>query len=140
MGKKRKSMAIMVHSGTVDKLLPVLTLASTASTMDVETRLFFTFWALNALKKGGLENVKPPDFLRIGTDTMKEKMRKAGIPSLQKLLQMCKESGNVKIYACSATMELMDIKEEELIPEVDGIVGAATFMDIALDADVSLFI
>ena len=140
MVKKRKSMAIMAHSGTIDKLLPVLTLASTASTMDVETCIFFTFWGLNALKKDGLENAEPPDFMRIETGTIKEKMRKAGYPSLQKLLQICKESGNVKIYACSTTMKLMDINEEELIPEVDGIVGVATFMDIALDADISLFI
>jgi peroxiredoxin family protein len=50
------------------------------------------------------------------------------------------ESGNVKIYACSTTMELMNIKKEELIPEVDSILGAASFLDIALDADFSLFI
>jgi peroxiredoxin family protein len=48
--------------------------------------------------------------------------------------------GNLKIYACSTTMELMNVKEEDLIPEVDGIVGAASFLDIALDADIQLFI
>ncbi|MCW4049405.1 MAG: DsrE/DsrF/DrsH-like family protein [Candidatus Bathyarchaeota archaeon] len=34
----------------------------------------------------------------------------------------------------------MGIKKEDLIPEVDEIVGAATFLDIAMDADVQLFI
>ena len=140
MVKKRKKMAIVAHSGTMDKLIPVLSLASIAATMDVETHIFFTFWGLNALKKGGLEDAKLPGLMRIGTGMMKDKMKKAGFPNLQKLLEMCKESGNVKIYACSTTMELMNIKKEELIPEVDNIVGAATFMDIALDADVSMFI
>jgi peroxiredoxin family protein len=37
-------------------------------------------------------------------------------------------------------MELMKVKEEELIPEVDEIVGAAAFLEIAMDADVQLFI
>jgi len=140
MVKKRKKMAIVAHSGTMDKLIPVLSLASIAATMDVETHIFFTFWGLNALKKGGLEDAKLPGIMRIGTGMMKDKMKKVGFPNLQKLLEMCKESGNVNIYACSTTMELMNIKKEELIPEVDNIVGAATFMDIALDADVSMFI
>jgi peroxiredoxin family protein len=48
--------------------------------------------------------------------------------------------GNVKIYACSTTMEMMGVKKEELIPEVDDIVGAASFLSIALDSDVQLFI
>jgi len=37
-------------------------------------------------------------------------------------------------------MAIMDVKKEDLIPEVDDIVGAATFLDIAIDADVQLFI
>jgi peroxiredoxin family protein len=48
--------------------------------------------------------------------------------------------GNVKIYACSTTMEIMGVKREELIPEVDEVVGAASFLSIALDSDVQLFI
>jgi len=37
-------------------------------------------------------------------------------------------------------MAMMDVKEEELIDEVDAIVGAATFLDIAMDANVQMFI
>ncbi len=140
MVRKKKKMAIIAHSGTMDKLFPVFTLASTASVMDMETHIFFTFWGLNALKKDGLKNAKLPGLMRIGTGMMKNKMKEAGVPTLQKLLQMCKESRNVKIYACSTTMELMNVRKEDLIPEVDSIVGAAAFMDIAMDADVSMFI
>jgi len=71
---------------------------------------------------------------------MKARIKEARVPSLPELLRMNKEMGNVKIYACSTTMELMKVKEEELIPEVDDIVGAAVFLDIALDADIQLFI
>jgi peroxiredoxin family protein len=52
---KPKKMAIIVHSGSLDKLYPVFMLASTGGAMDVETHLFFTFWGLMALKKGGLK-------------------------------------------------------------------------------------
>lgn len=135
-----KRMAIIVHSGTMDRLYPVFMLTTAAGAMDVEVHLFFTFWGLEALKQGGLESARLPGVMRLGTGMMKARIKEARVPSLPELLRMSKEMGNVKIYACSTTMELMKVKEEELIPEVDDIVGAAVFLDIALDADIQLFI
>jgi peroxiredoxin family protein len=135
-----KKMAIIVHSGTLDKLYPVLMLSSTGGAMDAEVHLFFTFWGMNALKKGGLDSAKLPGIMSVGTGMMKDRIKKVNVPSLPELLKMCKSTGNVKLYACSTTMAIMDVKKEDLIPEVDDIVGAATFLDIAMDADVQLFI
>jgi len=137
---ENKKMAIIVHSSTLDKLYPVFMLASAGGAMDVDAHLFFTFWGLDALKKGGLDNAKLPGVMRIGTGMMKGRIKDANVPTLPALLDLCKEMGTIKIYACSTTMELMKVKEEELIPEVDDIVGAAAFLEIAMDADVQLFI
>jgi len=135
-----KKMTIIAHSGTMDKLYPVLMLASAGGAMDVETHIFFTFWGLDAIKRGGMENAKLPGVMRLGTGMMKGRIKEAKVPPLPELLKMSKEMGNLKLYACSTTMELMKVKKEELIPEVDDIVGAAAFLDIALDADIHLFI
>ena len=132
--------AYVVHSGSLDKLYPVFMLASTGGAMDAEVHLIFTFWGLDAVKKGGLDKAKLPGIMSVGTGMMKNKIKNVGVPSLPELLEMCRDTENVKIYACSTTMEMMDIKKEELIPEVDEIVGAATFLDIAMDADVQMFI
>jgi len=132
--------AYVVHSGTLDKLYPVFMLASTGGAMDAEVHLFFTFWGLDAVKKGGLDKAKLPGIMSVGTGMMKGKIKKVGVPSLPELLKMCRDTENVKIYACSTTMAMMDVKEEELIDEVDAIVGAATFLDIAMDANVQMFI
>jgi len=140
MTENRKKMAIIVHSGSLDKLYPVFMLSSTGGAMDAEVHLFFTFWGMDAIKKGGLDKAGLPGLMTIGTGMMKDKIKKVGIPTLKELLAMCRDTENVKIYACSTTMELMDVKKEELIPEVDEIVGAATFLDIAMDCDVQLFI
>jgi peroxiredoxin family protein len=139
MSEKMKH-AYVVHSGTLDKLYPVFMLASTGGAMDAEVHLFFTFWGLDAVKKGGLDKAKLPGIMRLGTGMMKGKIKKVGVPSLPELLKMCRDTENVKIYACSTTMAMMDVKEEELIDEVDAIVGAATFLDIAMDANVQMFI
>jgi peroxiredoxin family protein len=139
MSEKMKH-AYVVHSGTLDKLYPVFMLASTGGAMDAEVHLFFTFWGLDAVKKGGLDKAKLPGIMSIGTGMMKGKIKNVGVPSLPELLKMCRDTGNVKIYACSTTMAMMDVKEEELIDEVDEIVGAATFLDLAMDAQVQMFI
>lgn len=140
MSEQKKTMAIIAHSGTMDKLFPVFMLASTAASLDTDVHIFFTFWGLSALKKGGLRKAKLPGLMSIGTGMMKGRMKKANVPSLEELLKLSKETGKVKLYACSTTMELMKVKKEDLIPEVDDIVGAATFTEIASKANINLFI
>ncbi len=138
--EKTKKMCIIVHSGTLDKAYPPFMLAAAAGASDIETHLFFTFWGLNLLKKGGFESAKLPGIMSIGTGMMKNKMKKAGFPDLKELVKQTVEMGNTHIYACSATMELMGLKKEDLIPEVEKVLGAAAFIDMAVDADITLFI
>jgi peroxiredoxin family protein len=61
-------------------------------------------------------------------------------PTPYEMLKRMKSSGKVKIYACSPTMEMFGIKKDDLIPEVDKIAGAAAFLDVAADADITLLI
>lgn len=55
MSKRKKKIALIIHSGTLDKLYCAFILGSTAIPMDMEAHLYFTFWGLNVLVKGGLE-------------------------------------------------------------------------------------
>lgn len=137
---ENRKISIIVHSDSMDKLYPVFMISSAGASMDVEVHLFFTFWGLNMLKKGGFESAKLPAPMTEGTEMMKNKMKEIGVPSLVELLHICKETGNVKLYACSTTMEVMGVKKEDLIPEVDDVLGATAFLDIAMDSDVQLFI
>ena len=74
------------------------------------------------------------------TGMMRKKIKKTGIASLKELLDSAFETENLKIYACTASMDLMNVKEKDLIPEVTGYMGAAGFLDIAAECDIQLFI
>jgi peroxiredoxin family protein len=50
------------------------------------------------------------------------------------------EIGNVKVYACSMTMELFDLKLEDLEPVVTEVTGVATFVERAKEGKMTLFI
>ena len=135
-----KRMAIVVHSGTLDLAYPPLMLAAAAGASDMEVDMFFTFWGLNLLKKKGLKRAKLSGAWRLGTGMMKLMIKRTGMASLPEMLEAVIETGKVRLYACTATMDIMMVKKEQLIPEVTGFMGAAGFLDIAADADIQLFI
>ena len=137
---KQKKLALIIHSGTVDKLLAAFTLGSTAAAMDIETHFYFTYWGLNMLKKGAMDQAGLPATYKQYEEMLKTKMKAMNYPTPYEMLKRMKSSGNVKIYACSPTMEMFGITKDDLIPEVDKIAGAAAFLDIAADADITLFI
>jgi peroxiredoxin family protein len=110
--------------------------------MGMEVSLFFTFWGLQRLKKGGLEKgpLSRMNMLGLGKWMIKRKMKKAKVASLEKMLQDFKELGG-KILACDMTMDIMGVKREDLRDDlISDYCGVGTYMDEAKDATVTLFI
>jgi peroxiredoxin family protein len=136
----KKKLAIIVESGTLDKLYCAFILSSTAVSMDMEAHLYFTFFGLNMLRKGELEKAGLSATYKHMEEDLKKKLKEMKYPTLYEMLKRLKASGMMKIYACSPSMEMFGIKREHLIPEVDKIAGAATFLEVASKADVTLFI
>lgn len=136
-----KRMSLIVFSGTVDKLTAVATLATGAAAMDMEVDLFVTFWGLEAFKRGAKS--QPPRITAEYADyapVMMELMQAKNVPHWLDTLRSAREIGSVKVYACSATMELFGIKLDDLEDIVDEITGVASFVERAKDADISMFI
>ena len=132
-------IALIVSSEKLDKLFPAVTLATTAAVSGWEALLFFTFWGLLALKKGYEPGDVSQDY-QAYSGRLKDALASGSIPGWRTVLQQGKATGKVRIYACSTSLGLLGLKETDLEGYVDGVVGAATFLGKAKDADVSLFI
>lgn len=139
MGQTKK-LALIVQSGTIDKLYCAFILASTSVAMGWEAHLYFTFWGLQSLTTGAIEKAKLPGDYKHLEETMRKNIERMNYPSPYEMLKRIKQSGQCKIYACTPTMEMFGVKKDNLVPEVDSMVGAATFLNIAADADITLFI
>jgi peroxiredoxin family protein len=137
---EKKKLALVVQGGTLDKLYCAFILGSTATSMGWEAHLYFTFWGLTALIKGGMEKAGLPSDYKQMEKPMTENLKRMKYPTPYEMLKRMKTSGLLKIYACTPSMEMFNVKKEDLIPEVDEMVGAATFLNIAAGADVCLFI
>jgi peroxiredoxin family protein len=80
-----------------------------------------------------------PGFETMATTLMKQTIANKGVADIEHLRQACIE-GDVKLIGCQMTVDLFGYSREDFIPEVKDYVGAATFLPMARDADVSLFI
>ncbi len=152
--------SIIVFSGELDRAMASMIIATGSAAMGKPTTMFFTFWGLNMLRKkeappvpkGSLEKMfgmmmpKGPgelplskmNFAGFGAKMMKYMMDKKNVDSLETLIKHAKEAG-VRMVACTMSMDVMGIKEEELI---DGLEfgGVATFLAAAEQSGTSLFI
>jgi peroxiredoxin family protein len=157
-----KGLSMVVFSGDLDKALAAMIIANGAASMDLPVNVFFTFWGLNILRKGGPVQVqgkktttekmfgsmmpRGPEHLHIskmnmaglGTRMIKKEMTKKHVMSLPQLIKSAQDQG-VKFIACTMSMDLMGIHKEELI---DGITYAnvGTFIDAADKSRMTLFI
>jgi peroxiredoxin family protein len=152
-------MTIIASKGSLDMAYPPLILATTAAAMDVDVTIFFTFFGLDIIKKGNADSLKMsplgnpampmpipipalvaamPGMEAFATAMMKSKCKKHGVASIGQLLELAKEAG-VKLIACQMTMDLFGYNKEDLVDGVE-VVGAATWLDVAADSQINLFV
>ena len=155
------NVTIVVFSGELDKALAAFNIANTAAAMGMNVSMFFTFWGLGVIKKGGIERggksfmqwmmglmdrggashlkLSKMNMMGAGTGTMKSLMKKYRMPSLEEQIKLAKDQG-VHFIACTTSMALMGLEEGDFIDEVDELAGAATYLGLASEGKVNLFI
>lgn len=154
--KQKKRIVIICSKGTLDMVYPPFILATTAAAMDYDVHMYFTFWGMDVLNKKKVSNLKIspvgnpgmpmptilgilPGMTGMATWMMKKQIKQGGFPEITELIKTAKEGG-VKFHACEPTMNVMGINKDELINEVDDIIGAAAYLELASEADITLFV
>ncbi|RMF84711.1 MAG: peroxiredoxin family protein [Nitrospirae bacterium] len=163
-------MTIIATKGTLDWAYPPFILGSTAAALDYDVTIFFTFYGLTLLKKEITAQVSPlgnpampmkmpvgpkwfqkiewniPNFIQslvpgyeaLATTLMKKTIANHGVASIEDLRELCMEAG-VKMMACQMTVDLFGFKESDFIDGLE-FVGAASYLDIASQAQINLFV
>jgi peroxiredoxin family protein len=159
MSEENQKATIIVFSGEMDKVFAAFIIATTAAAMGMETTMFFTFWGLKAIQKGnrtgkglfgrmlglmnrgGIDRIGPSkfNFGGLGRWMFKKMMKDQNVTSLPEMLQMAIDL-DVKMLACLMSMDVMEITQDDLIDEIDDVVGAATMLAEAQESTVQYFI
>ncbi len=158
--KENDNKTLVVFSGDLDKAIASFVIANGAVAMGKKVTMFFTFWGLNILRKPEKTKIQKAfmdkmfasmmprgskklklskmNMMGMGSKMIRKVMKNKNISSLEELIQSAIDSG-INIVACQMSMDVMGIKEEELIDGVN-IGGVGYYLGEAEDANVNLFI
>jgi len=156
----KKKLTIVVFSGDLDKALAAFIIANGAVAMNYEPTLFFTFWGLNILRKDQAPTIEKNliekmfafmmprgakklalskmNMCGLGTEMIKSVMQYKNVNSLPELMHSAQQA-NVKLIACNMSMDLMGLRLEELIDNIE-VGGVATYLQQATAGNINLFI
>ncbi|NLE43283.1 MAG: NAD(FAD)-dependent dehydrogenase [Chloroflexi bacterium] len=133
---------IVLHSGDMDKVYSALIIGNGALAMGMDVSIYFTFWGLQRLEKGGLEKgpLSKMHMLGLGKWMIKRRMKQANVASLERLFRDYRELGG-KVIACEMTMEIMGVRKKDLREDLIDEYGAVgSYVKEARDASITLFI
>lgn len=157
--REPQRMTIVAFSGDMDKLFATLSIASTAAAMGSEVTVFATFWGLHSLRaqrsfsaksmteraisvmlprrtnNAGLSRM---NMLGLGPRFFRSVMKRKNVAQLEELIATSKAVG-VRFVACSMSMDVMGIREDELLDGIE-LAGAATCVQDMMRSRASLFI
>ena len=159
---RKDQLSIAIVSGDMDKILAAMIISLAAAAMDSEVKLFFSFWALSALRDPK-KKAKGKDFLSkmfgimlpngrnklklsnmnmfgMGPVMIKRLMKQQNVMSLDEMFKEAADLG-IEITVCEMSMNLMGFKKEEIIdyPHLR-YAGATTFVADAGESSMQWFI
>jgi peroxiredoxin family protein len=158
---KNRDLVLIWYSGDLEKTWASLILATTAAASGVNTKVFITFWGLQAfvkdskrvtgetwmqkmlslMQRPGMSHRKlsKMNFLGMGPWMMGVLAKKYGVAKPVELLEAAQALG-VEFMPCQMTMDMFGLKREDMIDGLGEPVGAATVIDLLNNGASSLFI
>ncbi len=144
---RTNKLALVCAKSGLDESYPVLIMANAARMTGIEVSIFFTFYGLDVITKNKVDKLwvnmvgnpstpMPPFMMGLpgmevmATSMMKKKMSELDLPPPREMVEMLAASG-CKLYGCELAMRMFDRTDEDLLPEVDSVITATDFFELA---------
>jgi peroxiredoxin family protein len=143
---EKVSCTFICSRDTIDGAYPALILAINSRRLGMEANIFYTFMGINLIRKGGLSKAQfipagtmgaIPGMSTVASHMMRKKIDAAGIPTLEELMEIAQLEG-VKLVACKMTIDMMEIKPEDLIEGAE-IQTAEEYLKHARNCKINMF-
>jgi peroxiredoxin family protein len=120
-----ETLSVVLFSGTDDRLTAGAVLVAGAAAMGRKVNVFLQYWALDAFRADRIhkDHGAAPEAGSEGAALM----QRHGGQHWSEILRQAKDVGDVGIHACSLSMEMFDLRLDELDPLVDDQEGVASF-------------
>ena len=156
-----RKASIVVFSDQLDRACSAFTIANGAAASGMDVMLFFSCWGVNLVRKDGRSfrgdtamnrlmnfltvggasslGLSKFNFLGIGSWMMRRLMKAKNIQSIPEMIADARDLG-VRLLVCDNPTVIMGLKKEDLIDDVEDIIGVATYIKESAGADLTLFI
>ena len=138
--EKRYSFCIFLHSGSYDRFFQALSISNVVLATGGTVHIFCSYGALKRLVKGRTDDVvvegEPAPFKA----EIEKNLKRGTLDTLTELLDTAGALGRFKIYACSASMAILNIARNELIDNVEASMGLVSFLELVKGADKTIYI
>lgn len=157
---EENKLTMIIFDGDLDKAIAAFIIANGAAAFGKEVVLFFTFWGLNVIRRPNRVRVEKSLIERmfgwmmprgaakldlshmnmagLGPIMIKSIMKQKNVSSLPELMAQAQAQG-VRLVACTMSMDVMGIKQEELIDGVE-LGGVASYLGEADTAGINMFV
>ncbi len=139
-GKKGYRYCIFLHSGSYDRVYQAISISTVVLAMGGEVHIFCSYGGLLRMVKGRTDDVvvegEPGPFKEV----LEKNLDRGTLDHLSELLETAHRFGNFHIYACTASMAVLNVARNELIELVDASMGLVSFLELVKEADKVLYI
>lgn len=149
---ENRKIAIICAKGGLDECYPALILANAARASGIEATIFFTFYGMDVITEKKIDNLHVnmagnptspmptmvaglPGMEKVAAKMMAKKMADLELPTVREMLEMLSDAG-CELYACELAMSMFDLKEEDLIEQVEDIITATDFYAMTAGAQI----
>jgi peroxiredoxin family protein len=135
-----KKCCIFLHSGSFDRVYQAVSITNIILACSGEVHIFLSYGALKRFVKG---NVDKPDIegeFAPFKEEFDKNLKRGTIDRISEIIKTAKMFGRLKIYACTASMAILNIALDDLVDDVDSCIGLVAFMELVKDADLTLYI
>jgi peroxiredoxin family protein len=154
-----EKVTIILFSDDLDKACAAFNVAIGSAASGKDVILFFTCWGINLVKrengpikgdtlvsqlmnklmKSGPKKLRPSrfNFFGLGGWLMRREMAVKKMQSIPEKMEVAKELG-VRFMVCDQPMSLMGLQREDLINDVEKVVGVGTYVKEVAESTVNL--
>jgi peroxiredoxin family protein len=127
MAGEKKGLGIIFHSGSYDRLHHGFSIALAALALGRPVRFFFSYWALEYLKRGMQDHFRLDGEASEHRPVMQKGMERGHLEPIPEIIGQIKAMGG-RFYTCTHSMGLLNIARDELIEAVDRSMGLTAFL------------
>lgn len=135
-----KKCCIFLHSGSFDRVYQAVSITNIILASSGEVHIFLSYGALKRFVKGNVDKPVIEGEFAPFKEEFDKNLKRGNIDTISEILKTAKMFGRLKIYACTASMAILNIALDELVDDVDSCIGLVEFMNLVEDADLTLYI